>query len=153
MLLRDSDKALSLDIPKRLKLSGELSAIVSAVASASLPKRGDPATVRTYASGITGKITPKFAYFILLAASARGERLISGESATSAAENLYRSAELCEPMSVSDLAVCGRDLLDAGVPAGARVGEVLSELLASVLANPDFNTRENLLSFVSDMMR
>ena len=153
MLLRDSDKALSLDIPKRLKLSGELSAIVSAVASASLPKRGDPATVRTYASGITGKITPKFAYFILLAASARGERLLSGESATSAAENLYRSAELCEPMSVSELAVCGRDLLDSGVPAGARVGEVLSELLASVLANPDFNTRENLLSLVSDMMR
>jgi tRNA nucleotidyltransferase (CCA-adding enzyme) len=56
-------------------------------------------------------------------------------------------------MSVSDLAVCGRDLLDAGVPAGARVGEVLSELLAAVLANPDFNTRENLLSLVSDMMR
>ena len=153
MLLRDSDKALSLDIPKRLKLSGELSAIVTAVASSPLPKRADSASIRTYASGITGKITPKFAYFILLAASARGERLISGESATAAAENLYRSAELCEPMSVSELAVCGRDLLDAGVPAGARVGEVLSELLASVLANPDFNTRENLLSLVSDMMR
>jgi tRNA nucleotidyltransferase (CCA-adding enzyme) len=56
-------------------------------------------------------------------------------------------------MSVADLAVCGHDLLDAGVPAGARVGEVLSELLVAVLANPDFNTRENLLSLVSDMMR
>ena len=153
MLLRDSDKAVVADIPKRLKLSGELSAIVTAVASSPLPKRADGASIRTYASGITGKITPKFAYFILLTASARGERLFSGESASLAAKNLYESAERGEPMSVSELAVCGRDLLDAGVPAGARVGEVLSELLAAVLANPDFNTRENLLSLVSDMMR
>ena len=153
MLLRDSDKALALDIPKRLKLSGELSAIVTAVASSALPKRADSATVRTYASGITGKITPKFAYFILLCAGARGERLLSGDNASLAAQNLYESAERGEPMSVSELAVCGRDRLEEGVPPGARVGEVLSELLAAVLANPDFNTRENLLSLVSDMMR
>ncbi len=153
MLLRDSDKSLSTEIPKKLKMSTELSAITSACASGILPKRGDPATVRTYASGITGKITPKFAYFILLAASARGERLLSGESAALATRNLFDCAERGEPMSVSDLAVSGRDLLDCGVLPGARVGEVLSELLAAVLANPDFNTRENLLSLVRDMMR
>jgi len=153
MLLRDSDKTLATEIPKRLKLSGELSAAVTAVASSPLPKRSDPATVRTYASGITGKITPKFAYFILLAASARGERLLSGESAATAAANLYDSAERSEPMSISELAVSGRDLLDCGVPPGARVGEVLNELLAAVLANPDFNTRENLISLTRDMMR
>ena len=118
-----------------------------------LPKRADPATVRTYASGLTGKITPRFAYFILLAASARGERLLSGEDATIAAQNLYDSAEKGDPLSVSELAVSGRDLLDCGVSPGARVGEVLSELLAAVLANPDFNTRENLLSLVRDMVR
>ena len=153
MLLRDSDKALSTEIPKKLKMSTELSAITSACASGILPKRGDPATVRTYASGLTGKITPKFAYFILLAAGARGERLLSGESAMLAAQNLFECAERGEPMSIPELAVSGRDLLDCGVAPGARVGEVLSELLAAVLANPDFNTRENLLSLVRDMVR
>lgn len=153
MLLRDSDKVLSGEIPKRLKMSTELSAIVTACASGSLPKRADPATVRTYASGITGKITPKFAYFILLAAGARDERLLSGESVRLAAHNLFECAEKGEPMSVSELAVSGRDLLDCGVAPGARVGEVLSELLAAVLANPDFNTRENLILLVRDMMR
>ncbi len=153
MLLRDSDKALATEIPKKLKMSTELSAIATACASGVLPKRGDPATVRTYASGITGKITPKFAYFILLSAGARGEVLFSGESAMAAARNLYESAEKGEPMSVSDLAVSGRDLLDCGVAPGARIGEVLSELLAAVLANPNFNTRENLLPLVRDMMR
>ena len=153
MLLRDSDKALATEIPKKLKMSTELSAITSACASGILPKRGDPATVRTYASGLTGKITPKFAYFILLAAGARGERLLSGENAMLAAQNLFECAERGEPMSISELAVSGRDLLDCGVAPGARVGEVLSELLAAVLANPDFNTRENLLSLVRDMVR
>ena len=153
MLLRDSDKALSTEIPKKLKMSTELSAITSACASGILPKRGDPATVRTYASGLTGKITPKFAYFILLAAGARGERLLSGESAMAAAQNLFECAERGEPMSIPELAVSGRDLLDCGVAPGARVGEVLSELLAAVLANPDFNTRENLLPLVRDMVR
>lgn len=153
MLLRDSDRPLATEIPKKLKMSTELSAITAACASGVLPKRADPATVRTYASGLTGKITPRFAYFILLAASARGERLLSGEDATIAAQNLYDSAEKGNPLSVSELAVSGRDLLDCGVSPGARVGEVLSELLAAVLANPDFNTRENLLSLVRDMVR
>ena len=153
MLLRDSDKSLATGIPKKLKMSTELSAITAACASGTLPKRADPATVRTYASGITGKITPKFAHFILLAAGARDEVLLSGESASLAAQNLFECAEKGEPMAISDLAVSGRDLLDCGVAPGARVGEVLSELLASVLANPDFNTRENLLSLVRDMTR
>ena len=153
MLLRDSNKEISVEIPKKLKMSTELSAVTTATASGILPKRADSATVRTYASGITGKITPKFAYFILLAAGARGERLLSGESAMEAARNLFECAEKDEPMSVSDLAVSGRDLLDCGVAPGARIGEVLAELLASVLANPDFNTRENLLSLVHDMTR
>jgi tRNA nucleotidyltransferase (CCA-adding enzyme) len=153
MLLRDSNEEISVEIPKKLKMSTELSAVTTATASGILPKRADSATVRTYASGITGKITPKFAYFILLAAGARGERLLSGESAMEAARNLFECAEKDEPMSVSDLAVSGRDLLDCGVAPGARIGEVLAELLASVLANPDFNTRENLLSLVHDMTR
>ena len=153
MLLRDSEKDIALGVPKLLKMSTELSAIVAAASGGLLPKRGDPATVRTYASGLTGKTTPKFAYFTLLSAGARGERLASGDKASDAARNLYESAERGEPLSVSELALSGRDLMDRGVPAGARVGEVLNELLAAVLANPEFNTRENLLSLIDDMNR
>lgn len=151
MLLRDSAREIQLAVPKSLKMSTELSAIVAASGSGILPKRSDPATVRTYASGITGKTTPKFAYFTLLSAGARGERLSSGDKAADAAKNLFESAERGEPMSVGELALTGRDLLDRGVPAGAAVGNVLSELLAAVLANPEFNTRENLLSLIDDM--
>lgn len=152
MLLRDSERDAAFSVPKRLKMSSELTAIVVAAACGVLPKRSDPATVRTYASGITGKTVPKLAYFTLLSAGARGERLSSGDKAREAAINLYGSAERGEPMSVAELAVTGRDLMDRGVPAGARVGEVLNELLAAVLANPEFNTRENLLSLVDDMV-
>lgn len=152
MLLRDSERDAALGVPKLLKMSTELSAIVAASATGILPKRADPATVRTYASGITGRIQPKFAYFTLLSAGARGERLASGDKASDAARNLCESAERGEPMSVSELALTGRDLLDRGVPAGAAVGNVLSELLAAVLANPEFNTRENLLSLLDDMV-
>lgn len=152
MLLRDSERNAALSVPKRLKMSSELTAIVGAAACGVLPKRSDPATVRTYASGITGKTVPKLAYFTLLSAGARGERLSSGDKARDAAINLYGSAERGEPMSVAELAVTGRDLMDRGVPAGARVGEVLNELLAAVLANPEFNTRGNLLSLVDDMV-
>ena len=151
MLLRDSEREIAEAVPKRLKMSTELTAVVAASACGILPKRGDPATVRTYASGITGRIQPKFAYFTLLSAGARGERLASGEKAADAAINLFASAERGEPMSVGELAISGRDLLDRGVPAGAAVGNLLSELLAAVLANPEFNTRENLLSLIDDM--
>lgn len=49
------------------------------------------------------------------------------------------------PFSKTDLAVTGRDLLEAGVPAGAKLGQTLDKLLAAVIRNPDLNTREELL--------
>ena len=76
-----------------------------------------------------------------------------GEDTAALAETVTEQLRVGVCTKVSDLAVSGRDLLDCGVLPGARVGEVLSELLAAVLANPDFNTRENLLSLVRDMMR
>lgn len=152
ILLRDSERETALGAARSLRLSAELCAIVDAAATGSLPKRGDPATVRTYASGITGKATPKTAYFTLLSAGARGERLASGEKAADAAKNLFEAAERGDPLTVSELALTGRDLLERGVPHGAAVGNALSELLAAVLANPEFNTRENLLSLIDDMM-
>ncbi len=151
ILLRDSERDNAVAIPKLLKMSTELSGITLA-ALGSLPKRGDEASVRTFASGINGKTVPKFAYITLLAAGARGERLTSGDRAFDAANRLWISSERGDPLSVSELAVTGRDLIDRGVPPGEKVGHVLSELLASVLANPEFNTRENLMMLLDDMV-
>lgn len=67
------------------------------------------------------------------------------------AEKLYREIKAdgnC--LSVKELAVNGRDLIEAGVEAGKPVGEKLSRLLYLVLDNPQLNTREKLLSLAAE---
>ncbi|GBD32929.1 CCA-adding enzyme [bacterium HR33] len=54
------------------------------------------------------------------------------------------------PLSVSDLAVNGRDLMQAGVPQGPEVGRMLRRLLDRVLEDPSANTREELLRMVRE---
>ncbi len=54
------------------------------------------------------------------------------------------------PLSVSDLAVDGRDLLEAGVPEGPEVGRILRRLLDRVLEDPLANRREELLRMVRE---
>jgi len=50
------------------------------------------------------------------------------------------------PLSVGELAVDGRDVMEAlGVPAGPLVGQVLRTLLEEVLEDPSLNHRERLL--------
>src|SRR5206468_10773809 len=53
-----------------------------------------------------------------------------------------------DPLTVTDLAVNGDDLLAAGVRPGPDVGETLERLLAEVLEEPTRNTRDYLLSRV-----
>ena len=50
--------------------------------------------------------------------------------------------------TVTDLAINGKDLLDAGVPAGPDVGKTLESLLTAVQHNDIENTREALLASV-----
>ena len=47
--------------------------------------------------------------------------------------------------SLKMLGVTGKDLMDAGFPAGKELGELLNELLMEVLDNPSLNDREYLL--------
>lgn len=47
---------------------------------------------------------------------------------------------------LKDMAVNGRDLLDAGVKQGQVIGEMLSCLFSAVLEHPEFNNREYLLT-------
>ncbi|HEU5465848.1 MAG TPA: hypothetical protein VFU75_03105 [Gemmatimonadales bacterium] len=53
-----------------------------------------------------------------------------------------------DPLSVSDLAVNGADLLAAGVRPGPEIGETLARLLDAVLEDPARNTRDELLQRV-----
>ncbi len=50
-----------------------------------------------------------------------------------------------EAVSMKELEVCGNDLLELGIPAGPKVGQVLHHLLDIVLENPKANEKETLL--------
>ncbi|MGI5948375.1 MAG: CCA tRNA nucleotidyltransferase [Lachnospiraceae bacterium] len=47
---------------------------------------------------------------------------------------------------LKQLAVSGRDLMDAGIGPGKKVGETLSALLDLVLERPEYNQKEKLIS-------
>ncbi len=46
--------------------------------------------------------------------------------------------------SVKDLAINGKDLIALGIPAGKNLGNILDELLETVLDDPECNTKEKL---------
>lgn len=50
-----------------------------------------------------------------------------------------------ECFSLKDLAVNGRDLIDAGIASGPELGKILIRLLDTVIDAPEKNTREELL--------
>ena len=48
-------------------------------------------------------------------------------------------------LSLKDLAISGKDLINQGIEPGKRMGFILNELLEAVLDDPELNTREKLL--------
>lgn len=59
--------------------------------------------------------------------------------------------EICRtncPVSIGELAVNGKDLIEAGVPKGKAIGDILDKLLEMVLDEPERNNREYLLEQV-----
>jgi tRNA nucleotidyltransferase (CCA-adding enzyme) len=62
--------------------------------------------------------------------------------------NLYRRASriaYTQPVELSDLAVDGDDLREAGLPPGPALGQILRGLLDAVIEDPSRNTRAELL--------
>ncbi len=53
-----------------------------------------------------------------------------------------------ECVSLKDLALTGKDLMELGVPQGKQLGAILQKLLDDVLENPEHNTREYLSELV-----
>ena len=61
-------------------------------------------------------------------------------------QQLYQEIkEQNQCVSMKDLAVSGKDLIEAGMDQGPELGEALGRLLELVLENPDLNTKEELL--------
>ena len=73
------------------------------------------------------------------------ERKIAAEKLR---EIYFEIKENQEALSISDLAVNGRDLMEIGIPEGKKIGEVLKRLLNLVLENPELNNKEILLEHV-----
>jgi putative nucleotidyltransferase with HDIG domain len=56
-------------------------------------------------------------------------------------------------LSLKDLAVSGKDLVEIGVQPGPSMGIILGELLEAVLEDPAQNTREKLLEIAGNLNR
>lgn len=63
--------------------------------------------------------------------------------------------EICsenDALSVRDLAIKGRDLIEMGIEKGPSMGIIFDELLAIVLKNPELNERDSLISLTKSII-
>lgn len=56
-------------------------------------------------------------------------------------------------LSIKELKINGKDLMDMGVPQGKEIGELLSWLLDQVLEQPQLNDRETLIKLIEEKRR
>ncbi|MET0342328.1 MAG: hypothetical protein ABW252_15095 [Polyangiales bacterium] len=76
-----------------------------------------------------------------------GDDAPAAQDAATLAARVHALVAPDTPLSVRELAVGGRDLMEeVGVPKGPKLGEVLDALLERVLDAPSENTREALLA-------
>jgi tRNA nucleotidyltransferase (CCA-adding enzyme) len=71
-----------------------------------------------------------------------------------AAKRCYR--EICEAadaVTVKELAVDGRDLMELGVKPGPEIGRILRKLLEEVMENPSENKKEKLIALAKKEQR
>ena len=54
-------------------------------------------------------------------------------------------------LSLKDLNVNGKDLMENGIPAGKKLGEILKHLLDCVIEDPSLNSREKLLEIAKNI--
>lgn len=65
---------------------------------------------------------------------------------------LYREIQnKQECVSLKELAITGKDLMELGIPQGREIGVTLNRLLEDVIENPEHNTKEYLTEIVKSM--
>lgn len=65
-------------------------------------------------------------------------------------ERIEKITEKQNALSLKDLAVNGKDLIEAGIPSGKQLGLILNRLFETVLEDPDMNTKEKLLKLIDN---
>ena len=80
----------------------------------------------------------------------RDEKLQNIIAVTQLGEKIIREKQ---PVTVHDLAITGKDLMDAGVPEGPEIGQILKAALDEVLDDPAKNNRDYLLHLAARMAR
>lgn len=66
---------------------------------------------------------------------------------------LHEIIERGDPMTVKDLAINGRDIMNLGVKEGQEVGRILELLINMVLQDPHKNKKELLLKYASEEIK
>ena len=56
-----------------------------------------------------------------------------------------------QALSLKDLSVNGKDLIEIGIPAGKQLGAILNQLFEAVLEDPEMNDREKLLEIAKKL--
>lgn len=72
----------------------------------------------------------------------RTEKLVRLDQVTALYEEIRRDQEC---VSLKELAVTGRDLIDAGMKPGKEIGKLLNQMLEDVLSDPEHNRKEYLM--------
>lgn len=130
-------------VVERFRCSNAVVTRVKRLVSASPePAGSNPAAVRRWMSAAGPAVDD-----LIALASLRG-----GEAPVWAAEVAGVRAR-GEPVTRGELAVTGDDLRSVGVPAGPRIGRILTELLDAVLEDPTLNEREELLARARGLAR
>ena len=94
-----------------------------------------------------------FDLFALQRADALGSRFpeIRLEEIHRVEEKTMAILESKVPLSISELAVNGRDLMsEFSLKPGEEIGDMLKFLLDKVLENPELNSKEKLLAIIYD---
>jgi tRNA nucleotidyltransferase (CCA-adding enzyme) len=126
---------------RRLKASNaEIDRAAALVAGPPAPESGDEPAVRRWLAQVGGAAGD------LVALAAIGAGDVPDWTAT-----VRRVQQRGDPLTRSDLAVTGNDLLSLGA-TGPRVGEVLTRLLDRVLQDPSLNTRDTLLALARELI-
>ena len=58
-----------------------------------------------------------------------------------------------EPFTIAQLAVNGSDLIEAGIPAGKKLGEILENILQKVMQSPTLNKKDILCDYAVKLYR
>jgi len=100
---------------------------------------------------LLGELGPED-FYLLLEARRAGCARLEGEAARSEMDALEKAKAMADEIiaqgqcfTLRDLALSGRDLLDAGMPPGPEVGKVLNGLLERVMDGETPNERQALL--------